>query len=402
MRIASLNSAIASLRWPRSSCTKPDVVERVEDSVRRQAGPDVVAAAQVGERQIELAEGEVGLAAVVVGERGERVRAGQLGGRDRLVELGDRLGVLALLGEPAAPVGADAHDLRDVAGALGVVEGDLVEAGVGGQVAAQGGEHRPRRVTPRRGRRRRRCAGPARAPARRTAAHPSASPRAQLITERHDEQARLLGEVAAVECGGGAQRRRPRRGGRADTAVRPACGRSAVAGRPCWLAASPYSGEGVVPVAALVGEVAAQFGELPVRCRRARRRRALRRALPSSAEPVGVLDRPAAPRRARSGSPTRALSTSASSRSPAATKACTASCERLGGRRRQRPPQERTADHRRCARGRGGRAPARGRSAAPSAGRGGRRGRRSRSRRAAASTARGRRRPARAAGVLVR
>ena len=125
---------------------EPHVGERIEDSIGRQPDPDVVGPAQVGEGQVELAEGEVGLAAVVVGEGRERVRTGQLGGRDGQAQLGDGLGVLALLGEPASPIGADAHDLGHVAGALGVVEGDLVEPSIGGQVAVQGGEHRPCRV----------------------------------------------------------------------------------------------------------------------------------------------------------------------------------------------------------------------------------------------------------------
>ncbi len=129
-----------------------EVVEWIEDAVGRQPGPDVVGPAEIGERQIELAEGEIRLTSIVVGERRERVGPGQFGSRDGEVELDDRLGVVPLFVEPAAPVGADPYDLGDVAGTFGMVEGDVVEAGVGEQVTVESGEHRPRRVG--------RCEGP--------------------------------------------------------------------------------------------------------------------------------------------------------------------------------------------------------------------------------------------------
>ena len=225
--------------------------------------------AQVGEGVVELAEGEVGLAPVVVGERRERVRAGQLGRRDRQVELGDRLGVGALLGEAAAAVGADAHDLGDVAGALGVGEGELVVAGVGRRGPPAGRRASPAPCRPWPARRRRRCAGRSPAPARRTVA-PVGVARAQRITERQastwaSSAGSLPSRVPAAHTSS-ASSRRPRRYNR-PARLRASAVVGHRAGRRLGVRRS-----GVVPLAALVGEVAAQLGERGGAAARARRR----------------------------------------------------------------------------------------------------------------------------------
>ena len=189
---------------------------------------------------------------------------GQLGGRDRQVELGDGLGVLSLLGEPAAPVGADAHDLGDVAGALGVVEGDVVEAGVGREVAVQGGEHRPRRV------RRGECAVVGAAPRPLERRLDEAGARLGVAPRPADhrapgEHACLLGEIAAVEGDRGAHLVRlvetTAQVQQAGPLAGPRRGRLAVLAS----LASAYSRRASSHCAALVGEVAAQLGELRVR-----------------------------------------------------------------------------------------------------------------------------------------
>ena len=123
-----------------------ELAQRVVDEVGPEPLPDPLGPAEVAQRVVEPAHLHVGVAAVGVGERAERLRADQLGDLDRRAELGERLVVGALLGVVAAAVGADAHDLDDVAGPLGVDQRLLVRLGVGPAVAAQRGEHRLGRV----------------------------------------------------------------------------------------------------------------------------------------------------------------------------------------------------------------------------------------------------------------
>ena len=219
----------------------------------------------------------------------------------------------------------------------------------------QGGEHRPRRVGRGEGAVVAAASGRARAPARRTARTPrrrhapSRSPsatRARAPPRRGSLPSRVTAAhtlVGLVEAAAQVQQAGPLAGARRR--------------RRAVLVSAPraYSREGVVPLAALVGEVGAQLGEPVVRCRRVRRRRALRRGHPEAVSQSGC-SMASSTSRARSGSPNpgaehERVLRHRRRRSSAADRRV----ERLGRRRRQRPPQEGAADHRRCGRGRGGR-----------------------------------------------
>ena len=161
--------------------------------------------------------------------RPQRGEAGQVGQRDRGVQLGHGVGVVALLDELRTPVGPDPDDLQRVAAAFGVVQGDAVVHVVAAPVTVERGQHRRRRVGRgqraavagllgqlRRlrgqvaaGRRRRRSARPRPRPTR-----PPAPGRPRRRAGRRTRAGRAPAPVRARRAGGGSgPAARPRRPG---------------------------------------------------------------------------------------------------------------------------------------------------------------------------------------------
>ena len=263
----------------------------------------------------------------------------------------------------AAAVGADADDLHDVAGPLGVAQGDAVRVGV-----ARGG---PRRSAASIARVVWTVASAASSPAAVADARRAGSRNAAaaLDVAAHPAHRRPATPAPATPRPGRCRRAgpprtspRPRRGGRGGTGARPACGPgAATAGSPSAAALGVRRRAASSHVAAQVLQVAAQLGEPGVVAGRPRRGA---RASSSASRPssVGARRPPARPRGASAGSPSR----SAQSRAPArrrrartATSTAARGRARRGGagraRRTNSPPSERGPVAVRASPGRGSR-----------------------------------------------
>jgi hypothetical protein len=78
---------------------------------------------EVGGGLLEAPQPPRRLAPVVEREHAQRGEPGEVGEAHRRVQLGERLGVVALLQESGSAVGPDADELQDVARPLGVIQG---------------------------------------------------------------------------------------------------------------------------------------------------------------------------------------------------------------------------------------------------------------------------------------
>ena len=135
---------VGAARERRVAALAVDVAEdaqRVGDVAGAQALVDHARGVEVGDRLLQVAEAQPRLAAVGQRQRAEGGEATEVGEADGEVELPDGGLVAALLQVARAAVDADADDLQDVAGALGVVECAQVVSVVAGAVALERREH---------------------------------------------------------------------------------------------------------------------------------------------------------------------------------------------------------------------------------------------------------------------
>jgi hypothetical protein len=102
----------------------------MDERIREIAGAELLGVApsrvDVGERLLDAAEGKQGFRPVAERQRTEDRDAREFRGPDGDVQLGDGLGVFALLEVTRPPIRTNSHDLQRVPGALRVFEGATV------------------------------------------------------------------------------------------------------------------------------------------------------------------------------------------------------------------------------------------------------------------------------------